>query len=151
MNTQSGNQIGRTSLLGFQHVLAMYAGAVVVPLIVGAAIGLSQEQLAYLIAIDLFTSGIATLLQVMGGKHFGVKLPVILGCTFTAVPPMIAIGQAEGINAIYGAIIASGIVVIIVSQFFGKILKFFPPVVMGSVITTIGVSLIPVAMTNVAG
>lgn len=144
-------ELGRTSLLGFQHVLAMYAGAVVVPLIVGAAVGLTQEQLAYLIAIDLFTSGIASLLQVIGGKHFGVKLPVILGCTFTAVGPMIAIGKVEGVAGIYGSIIVSGIVVMIVAQFFGKILKYFPPVVIGSVVTTIGVSLVPVAMTNVAG
>ncbi|WP_044639903.1 nucleobase:cation symporter-2 family protein [Risungbinella massiliensis] len=151
MKSIQTKELGRTSLLGFQHVLAMYAGAVVVPLIVGAAVGLTQEQLAYLIAIDLFTSGIASLLQVMGGKHFGIKLPVILGCTFTAVGPMIAIGKVEGVAGIYGSIIASGIVVMIVAQFFGKILQYFPPVVIGSVVTTIGVSLVPVAMTNVAG
>jgi xanthine permease len=137
--------------LGFQHVLAMYAGAVIVPLIVGPAIGLDAQQLAYLISIDLFTCGIATLLQVIGGKHFGIKLPVILGCTFTAVGPMIAIGNLQGITSIYGAIIASGVVVMILSQFMSKIMRFFPPVVTGSVVTIIGVSLIPVAMNNAAG
>ncbi|KON90365.1 xanthine permease [Sporosarcina globispora] len=129
----------------------MYAGAVIVPLIVGPAIGLSAQQLAYLISIDLFTCGIATLLQVIGGKHFGIKLPVILGCTFTAVGPMIAIGNLQGITAIYGAIIASGIIVMILSQFMSKIMRFFPPVVTGSVVAIIGVSLIPVAMNNAAG
>ncbi|TCS94809.1 nucleobase:cation symporter-2 family protein [Hazenella coriacea] len=147
------NQLGKwkVGFLGLQHVLAMYAGAVIVPLIVGAELGLTTEQLAYLISIDLFTCGIASLIQVIGGRHLGIKLPVILGCTFTAVGPMIAIGKLEGIPAIYGAIIASGIIVMIISQFFGKLLKWFPPVVTGSVVMTIGVSLIPVAMNNVAG
>ncbi|WHY63923.1 nucleobase:cation symporter-2 family protein [Cytobacillus firmus] len=141
----------KVGTLGFQHVLAMYAGAVIVPLIVGPAIGLNAQQLAYLISIDLFTCGIATLLQVIGGKYFGIRLPVILGCTFTAVGPMIAIGNMQGITAIYGAIIASGIIVMILSQFMSKIMRFFPPVVTGSVVAIIGVSLIPVAMNNAAG
>lgn len=137
--------------LGLQHVLAMYAGAVVVPLIVGPAVGMTPEQLAYLISIDLFTCGIASLLQVVGGRYFGIKLPVVLGCTFTAVGPMIAIGKLQGITAIYGAIIASGIIVMILAQFMSKVMKYFPPVVTGSVVTIIGVSLIPVAMNNAAG
>ncbi|MRG29129.1 nucleobase:cation symporter-2 family protein [Laceyella tengchongensis] len=141
----------KISFLGFQHVLAMYAGAVVVPLIVGGALKMNPEQLAYLISIDLFTCGIASLLQVIGGSYFGVKLPVILGCTFTAVPPMITIGQLEGLPAIYGSIIASGLIVTLIAQFFNHIMRLFPPVVIGSVITTIGVSLIPVAMNNMAG
>ncbi|WP_370222494.1 nucleobase:cation symporter-2 family protein [Cytobacillus sp.] len=141
----------KVGTLGFQHVLAMYAGAVIVPLIVGPAIGLTAQQLAYLISIDLFTCGIATLLQVIGGRHFGIRLPVILGCTFTAVGPMIAIGNLQGITAIYGAIIASGIIIMILSQFMSKIMRFFPPVVTGSVVAIIGVSLIPVAMNNAAG
>jgi len=80
--------------LGFQHVLAMYAGAVVVPLIVGNALNLTPAQMAYLIAADLFTCGIATLLQTMNTKYFGSGLPVVLGCTFTAVGPIIAIGTS---------------------------------------------------------
>ncbi|MED4206401.1 nucleobase:cation symporter-2 family protein [Neobacillus mesonae] len=142
---------GKVGILGLQHVLAMYAGAVIVPLIVGPAIGMTPKQLEFLISIDLFTCGIATLIQVIGGRHFGIKLPVILGCTFTAVGPMIAIGNLQGITAIYGAIIASGIIVMILAQFMNKVMKFFPPVVTGSVVTIIGVSLIPVAMNNAAG
>src|SRR5699024_9181690 len=99
----------------------------------------------------LFMCGIATLLQVIGGKHIGIKLPVVLGCAFQAVAPMIAIGNTHGITAIYGAIICSGIIVIILSQFMSKVMQFFPPVVTGSVVTIIGVSLIPVAMDNAAG
>lgn len=141
----------RMGALGFQHVLAMYAGAVVVPLIVGPAIGMTPEQVAYLISIDLFTCGIASLLQVLGGKYIGVKLPILLGCAFQAVGPMIAIGKIQGIPAIYGAIIVSGVLVVILAQFMNKIVKFFPPVVTGSVVTIIGTSLIGVAMGNIIG
>ena len=137
--------------LGIQHVLAMYAGAVIVPLIVGGALGLTGEQLTYLVSIDIFMCGIATLLQVWRNKFFGIGLPVVLGCTFTAVGPMIAIGGQYGISAIYGSILVSGIFVVVISKFFGKLVRFFPPVVTGSVVTIIGITLIPVAMNNMAG
>jgi xanthine permease len=137
--------------LGIQHVLAMYAGAVIVPLIVGGALGLSGEQLTYLVSIDIFMCGIATLLQVWRNKFFGIGLPVMLGCTFTAVGPMVAIGGQYGISAIYGSILISGIFVVAISKFFGKLVRFFPPVVTGSVVTIIGITLIPVAMNNMAG
>jgi xanthine permease len=137
--------------LGIQHVLAMYAGAVIVPLIVGGALGLTGEQLTYLVSIDIFMCGIATLLQVWRNKFFGIGLPVVLGCTFTAVGPMIAIGGQYGISAIYGSILISGIFVVAISKFFGKLVRFFPPVVTGSVVTIIGITLIPVAMNNMAG
>ncbi|ALS23360.1 MULTISPECIES: nucleobase:cation symporter-2 family protein [Paenibacillus] len=137
--------------LGFQHVLAMYAGAVIVPLIVGGALNLTSSQIAYLIAADLFTCGIATILQVMGTKYFGSGLPVILGCTFTAVGPIIAIASTSNLATAYGAIILSGLFVILAAPLYGKMLKFFPTVVTGSVVTIIGLSLIPVAMNNAAG
>jgi xanthine permease len=137
--------------LGIQHVLAMYAGAVVVPLIVGGAIGLTGEQLTYLVSIDILMCGIATLLQVWKNRYFGIGLPVVLGCTFTAVGPMITIGAEYGISAIYGAILVSGLFVVLISKSFGKLIRFFPPVVTGSVVTIIGITLIPVAMNNMAG
>jgi xanthine permease len=137
--------------LGIQHVLAMYAGAVIVPLIVGGALNLSGEELTYLVSIDILMCGIATILQVWQNRFFGIGLPIVLGCTFTAVGPMIAIGGQFGISAIYGSILISGLVVVLISQFFGKLLKFFPPVVTGSVVTIIGITLIPVAMNNIAG
>lgn len=97
----------KTAALSFQHLLAMYAGAILVPLIVGEALGLTSEQLTYLVAIDIFMCGVATTLQVVRNRFFGIGLPVVLGCTFTAVGPMIAIGGEFGITAIYGAIIVS--------------------------------------------
>ncbi|GKV67897.1 xanthine permease [Sporosarcina sp. NCCP-2716] len=141
----------KTTLLGIQHLLAMYAGAVLVPLIVGGAIGLTPTQLTYLVSVDIMMCGIATLLQIMTNKYFGIGLPVVLGCTFTAVSPMIAIGSSFGLSAIYGSVIASGVIIVIISGFFGKLVKFFPPVVTGSVVTIIGITLIPVAITNMGG
>ncbi|RPJ99252.1 hypothetical protein BSBH6_04083 [Bacillus subtilis] len=138
-------------MLGLQHMLAMYAGAILVPLIVGAAIGMNTGQLTYLIAIDLFMCGAATLLQLWKNRYFGIGLPVVLGCTFTAVGPMISIGGTYGVSAIYGAIIAAGLIIILAAGFFGKLVRFFPPVVTGSVVMIIGISLIPTAMNNLAG
>ncbi|MCM3742964.1 purine permease [Sporosarcina luteola] len=141
----------KSVVLGFQHLLAMYAGAILVPLIVGQAIGLTSTQLTYLVSIDILMCGIATILQIMNNKFFGIGLPVVLGCTFTAVGPMISIGDKYGISAIYGAVIASGLIIVIISTFFGKLIKFFPPVVTGSVVTIIGITLIPVALNNMGG
>ncbi|WP_188388642.1 nucleobase:cation symporter-2 family protein [Priestia taiwanensis] len=137
--------------LGLQHVLAMYAAAVVVPLIVGGAIGLTGEQLTYLVSVDILMCGVATILQAFSNRFFGIGLPVVLGCTFTAVGPMIAIGSQYGISAIYGAIIVAGIFLIVFAGFLGKLMKFFPPVVTGSVVTIIGITLVPVAMNDMAG
>lgn len=141
----------KTAALGIQHVLAMYAGAILVPLIVGDALGLTSEQLTYLVSIDILMCGIATILQVVKNRFFGIGLPVVLGCTFTAVGPMIAIGAEYGISAIYGSILVSGVFVILISRFFGKLVRFFPPVVTGSVVTIIGITLIPVAINNMGG
>lgn len=137
--------------LGFQHVMAMYAGAIAVPFIVGGALGLTETQIAYLIAADLFTCGLATLLQVLRIKYFGSGLPVVLGCTFTAVGPIIAIASTSNLATAYGAIILSGLFVVLFAPLYGKLLRFFPTVVTGTVVTIIGLTLIPVAMNNAAG
>ncbi|KJR96905.1 MAG: xanthine permease [Peptococcaceae bacterium BRH_c4a] len=144
--------IGQLIPLGLQHVLAMYAGAVAVPLIVGGAVGLTPQQLAFLVAADLFTCGIATLLQAIGiGQFAGIRLPAILGCTFAAVGPLIVIGKESGMATAYGAIITAGIVVALLAPLYGKILRFFPSVVTGSVVTIIGLSLISVGVRNAGG
>ncbi|AKG74709.1 nucleobase:cation symporter-2 family protein [Salinicoccus halodurans] len=137
--------------LGLQHVLAMYAGAVIVPLIIGAGIGLSNAQLTYLIAIDIMMCGVASILQVWKNKFSGIGLPVVLGCTFTAVGPIIAIGNSYGIESVYGSILVSGLVVVLIAKYFSKMIRFFPPVVTGSVVTVIGITLIPVAINDLAG
>jgi xanthine permease len=139
---------GQLFLYGLQHVLAMYAGAVAVPLIVGSAIGLSRDQIVFLINADLFTCGIATLIQTLGLGKLGIgsRLPIVQGCTFAAVTPMILIGKAHGPTAIYGAVIVSGFITLLLSPYFSRMIRFFPPLVTGTIITVIGISLLPVAV-----
>ncbi|WP_394850307.1 purine permease [Pendulispora brunnea] len=144
---------GALFLYGLQHVLAMYAGAIAVPLILSNAIGLTHEQTIYLINADLFTCGLATLIQTLGlwKLPVGMKIPLIQGCTFVAVTPMILIGKAHGLPAIYGSILVAGTITVILSPYMGKLLAFFPPVVAGTIITIVGVSLLPVAVNWAAG
>ncbi|WP_026248673.1 nucleobase:cation symporter-2 family protein [Streptomyces sp. LaPpAH-108] len=137
---------------GLQHVLAMYAGAVAVPLIVGGAMKLSAADLAYLITADLLVCGVATLIQCVGFWRFGVRLPIMQGCTFAAVSPMVLIGTTGGgLPAIYGAVIVAGLAIMLLAPVFGRLLRFFPPLVTGTVILIIGVSLLPVAGNWAAG
>ena len=142
---------GRLAALGLQHVLVMYAGAIAVPLIVGRALKLSPEQVAMLISADLFACGIVTLIQSFGmTKWFGIKLPVMMGVTFAAVGPMVAFANAvpgvDGARAIFGAIIGAGLISMIIAPIVSKLLRFFPPVVTGTIIAIIGISLMRVGV-----
>ncbi|MGW0560542.1 nucleobase:cation symporter-2 family protein [Streptomyces sp. NPDC003016] len=133
---------------GLQHVAAMYAGVVAPPMIVGPAVGLDVKETAFLMGASLFTAGIATLLQTLGFWKIGAKLPFVNGVSFAGVTPMVAIGKDrghDGIAVIFGAIIVAGILGFVLAPYFCKLLRFFPPVVTGTVITLIGVSLLPVA------
>ncbi len=144
--------VGKMFTFGLQHVLAMYTGAVAVPLILSGALGLTLEQTIKLINADLFTCGIATLLQTLGFiPGVGAKIPMIQGVTFTAVAPMIMIGQDFGLQGIYGSIIVAGILTFLAAGWFSKLIRFFPPVVTGTIVTTIGIILMPVAVNWSAG
>ena len=138
----------QAAILGLQHLLAMYSGSILVPIMIAGALGYSAEQLTYLISTDIFMCGIATLLQLQLNKYFGIGLPVVLGVAFQSVAPLIIIGQSHGSGAMFGALIASGIYVVLIAGIFSKIANLFPSVVTGSVITTIGLTLIPVAIGN---
>jgi xanthine permease len=150
--------LGKTLAFALQHVLAMCAGAVAVPLIVGNAAGLSQNEILFLINADLLIAGIATLTQSLGiGKFIGGKIPMIEGTSFASVNAMVAIaGTYKGdpytaLTTIFGAVLIAGLFVFMVAPFFGKFLKFFPEVVTGTVVTIIGLSLLPVAIKWSAG
>jgi len=147
---------GQLAVYGMQHVLAFYAGAVIVPILLANSIGLSTEQLVHLINADLFTCGIASIIQSVGFWKVGVRLPLLQGVTFTAVSPMIAIGLAAGggtggLLVIYGAVIVAGLATFLIAPFFSRLIRFFPPVVTGSVITIIGLALLPVAAADATG
>ncbi|MDR0298554.1 MAG: purine permease [Streptococcaceae bacterium] len=148
MLQKNENSNAQAAVLGLQHLLAMYSGSVLVPILIAGALHYSASQLTYLISTDIFMCGLATFLQVQLRKQFGVGLPIVLGVAFQAVAPLIVIGQTHGAGAMFGALIVSGIYVLLVSGIFAKIRKLFPPIVTGSVITTIGLSLIPVAIGN---
>ena len=149
--------VPKLAVYGIQHVLAFYAGAVVVPILLASAIGLTQEELIHLINADLFTCGIASIIQSVGFWKIGVRLPLLQGVTFAGVSPIIAIGLANGGGApsllyVYGAVIVAGVFTFLIAPIFIKLLRFFPPVVTGSLITIIGLCLVPVgaldAVTN---
>jgi xanthine permease len=141
---------------GLQHVMSMYAGVVAVPFIVGSALGLSFADLSYLLAATLLVSGLATLIQTLGVPWVGARLPIVQGTSFAAVASMLSVGKAaggglDGMRAIFGAILVAGLLGFVLSGLFSRLLRFFPPVVTGSVITVIGISLLPVAMNWSAG
>ncbi|OFN75366.1 uracil-xanthine permease [Corynebacterium sp. HMSC074E01] len=142
----------KLAALGLQHVLAFYAGAVIVPLLIAGSLGLDEATTIHLINADLLTCGLATLIQAVGvGKHIGVRLPIIQGVTTTAVSPIIAIGMSAGdqpLPTIYGAIIAAGIFTFFAAPVFGRVLKYFPPIVTGTVLLVMGTSLLAVSAND---
>ncbi|WP_373695323.1 nucleobase:cation symporter-2 family protein [Nicoliella lavandulae] len=141
----------KNALLGFQHLLTMYSGDVIVPLLIGTALHFSAAEMTYLISTDIFMCGIATLLQLKRTPLTGIGLPVVLGCAVQYIAPLKAIGGQLGVGAMYGAIIGAGIFMFLIAGLFSKLRKFFPPVVTGSLITVIGFSLIPVAVQDIGG
>jgi NCS2 family nucleobase:cation symporter-2 len=146
----------RLAALGIQHVLVMYAGAVAVPLIVGRALKLPPEDVAFLISADLFCCGLVTLIQSLGATQwFGIRLPVMMGVTFASVAPMVAMAGttpgADGARLIFGSIIGAGIFGIIIAPFVSRMLRFFPPVVTGSIILVIGVTLMRIGINWIFG
>lgn len=148
--------LGQLTALGLQHVLVMYAGAVAVPLIVGRALNLPPDQVAHLISADLFVCGLVTLIQAWGAtRWFGIKLPVMMGVTFAAVAPMVSMAQTTGGEAgaglIFGAVIGAGVISLLIAPAISGMLRFFPPVVTGTIIAVIGISLMRVGINWIFG
>ena len=143
----------RLLALGLQHVLVMYAGAVAVPLIIGRALKLPPEDVAFLISADLFACGLATLVQCIGFPGVGIRLPVMMGVTFASVGPMLSMAAAPeiGLLGIYGSVMAAGIFGIIAAPFISRLLPLFPPVVTGTIILVIGISLMRVGINWAGG
>ena len=145
--------LGTSVSLALQHLVAMIVGCVTPPIIIAGAVGLSQADRVLLIQASLVMSAICTLLQLFPiGRYFGSGLPVILGVSFAYVPSMQAIASSGGgVAAIAGAMIVGGVVAIIVGIFVKKIRLLFPPVITGTVVFTIGLSLYPTAINYMAG
>ena len=138
--------IGTSFAYGLQHVLTMYGGIIAVPLIIGGAAGVTPEEIGLLIASCLFIGGLATILQSFGVPFFGSQLPLVQGVSFAGVATMLAIlDSGGGLTDVFGAVIVASLLGLLIAPFFAQIIRFFPPVVTGVVITTIGLTLMPVA------
>jgi len=141
--------------LALQHVVAMIVGCITPAIIVANVAGVSEADRVIMIQVSLVVSALSTFLQLfgIGTKTFriGAKLPMIIGISFAYVPSMTAIAGTSGISAILGAQIVGGIIAIIVGLFVKSIQKFFPPLVTGTVVFTIGLSLYSVAVNYMAG
>ena len=145
--------LGASVSLALQHLVAMIVGCVTPAIIISNAIGLPQSDQVLLIQASLVMSAVSTLLQLFPiGGRFGSGLPVILGVSFAYVPSMQAIAaEGGGIASIAGAMVVGGVVAILVGIFVKRIRKFFPPVITGTVVFTIGLSLYPTAINYMAG
>ncbi|MGB9033142.1 uracil permease [Arthrobacter sp. UCD-GKA] len=138
--------IGRSFTYGLQHVLTMYGGIIAPPLIVGGAAGLTPAEQGVLVASCLFIGGLATILQTIGLPFFGAQLPLVQGVSFASVATLVAIvNGGGGMPAVFGAVLVASVIGFVIAPFFARIIRFFPPVVTGVVITMIGLSLTPVA------
>lgn len=143
---------GKMLIIAFQHLLTMTPGTIAVPLLLASGLGLDASTTSMLVAANFFTSGITTLIQVIGlGNLVGSRYPIILGSSFAPLAPMIMIGNTYGLPTLFGSIIASGVVIFLLSFFMDKIMKLFPQVVVGTFVTLIGVSLAPSALRDLAG
>ena len=147
--------LGQTVPLALQHIVAMIVGCVTPAIIVAGVAGLSEQDSIILIQAALVMSAISTLLQLFpfkfGKFRIGSGLPVIMGISFAYVPTMQAIAGSFDVATILGAQIVGGIIAIIVGIFIKQIRKFFPPLITGTVVFAIGLSLYPTAINYMAG
>ena len=139
--------------LGMQHVLAMFASNVTPSIIIAGAAGFAfgSADMVFLIQMAMLFAGIATLFQTVGFGPVGARLPVMQGTSFAFVPIMIGVVKSSGMAALMGSIIVAGVFHAALGTVIGRIRHWFPPLVSGMVITTIGLYLIPVGIRYAAG
>ncbi|MFT8713215.1 solute carrier family 23 protein, partial [Komagataeibacter rhaeticus] len=136
---------GMLFAFGLQHALVMYAGTVAVPLVFAAAMHMSAAQTILLINCGLMTSGVATIVQSVGVWKFGSRLPIVQGSSFAMLASLLLIGQVYGLRSVFGAVMGAGLAMVVLAPVMARLMRFFPPVVIGCLITTIGLTLMPVA------
>ena len=137
---------GRTVAYAVQHILTMYGGLIAVPLVVASAAGYDAATTALLVAAALFVGGFATFLQAWGLPRIGCQLPLVQGVSFTGIATMLSVlATGGGMQSVMGSIMVASVFGFLMAPFFARVLRFFPPVVTGSIITTIGITLVPVA------
>ena len=134
-----------------QHVLAMLVGNITPPMLIASTLSLSAADQIMLTQAAMLIGGITTLLQLFPVLGFGMGLPSVMGVAFAYMPILTMIGTQYGIAAIFGSQLVAGFVSIFIGMFMGKIRRFFPPIVSGTVVLSIGLSLYETAITYMGG
>lgn len=143
--------LGVTVILALQHILAAFAGIVAVPLVVCSALGFDVEQTSLMVSATIFASGLTTILQSRGLGPVGSRVSGMMGTDFTFVNPSISVGAQFGVAGIVTATMTGSLVEIILSRFIKPLMKFFPPLITGTVVSLIGITLLPVSIDWAAG
>lgn len=143
--------MGVSVLLALQHILAAFAGIIAVPLVVCTALGFSIPQTSLVVSASIFVAGIATFIQSKGIGPVGARVPGMMGTDFTFVNPTIAVGSQFGMAGIVAATLSASIVEIVLSRFIKPLMRFFPPLITGTVVALIGITLLPVSTDWAAG
>lgn len=142
---------GTSFILALQHILAAFAGIIAVPLVVCSALKFSVEETSFMVSATIFASGITTILQSRGLGPIGSRVSAMMGTDFTFVNPSISVGAKFGVAGIVAATISASFVEIILSRFIKPLMKFFPPLITGTVVSLIGITLLPVSIDWAAG
>ncbi len=143
--------LGVSIVLALQHILAAFAGIIAVPLVVAGALNLSVEDTSMMVSASIFVAGVTTVLQSKGFGPIGSRVSGMMGTDFTFANPAISVGSRFGVAGIVGATIAGSLVEIVLSRFIKPLMKFFPPLITGTVVALIGITLLPVSMDWAAG
>ncbi len=138
-------------LLALQHLLAALGGIIAVPLVVGGSLGLSTEDTVVLVSSALLISGVVTIIQCKGAGPIGARMPCVMGTSFTFVAVGLVIGREQGVAGIMGASLIGSLVMLVGSRYMHQVRKLFPPVVTGTVVAMIGLSMLPIAVDWFAG
>lgn len=143
--------LGVSIVLALQHILAAFAGIIAVPLVVAGTLNLSVEETSMMVSASIFVAGVTTVLQSKGLGPIGSRVSGMMGTDFTFANPAISVGSRFGIAGIVGATIAGSLVEIVLSRFIKPLMTFFPPLITGTVVALIGITLLPVSMDWAAG
>ncbi len=142
---------GQAFPMAMQHVLAMLVGNITPPMLIASTLGLSVEEKILLTQAAMTIGGLTTLLQLYPLLGFGMGLPNVMGVAFSYMPILTTIGVQYGIAAIFGSQLIAGLCSIFLGMFIGKLRRFFPPIVSGTVVLSIGLSLYKTAITYMGG
>lgn len=130
--------LSKTLPISIQHVLAMIIGNIAPAIIIAQSIGMNNDQITQMVQYSMICAGLATILQIYGIWKFGAKLPIVMGTNFAFVPVVITISTSYNFASVFGACIVGSIFLIFFGLFIEKIIKYFPPLVTGTTVLSMG-------------